>query len=572
MVYRSSRRQAERDSEPEAETLQEFSAETRGMDKPSKLRRQVGLWRTVAILLACLSLALVIAVAVLLTRDESGSCGGGICGDTVENPNYVDLSEPSKPGPFHDLTKHEIAKVLDFIANDPNIRAADPQKANLLSSYMYTMDLFPAKKAEVLKYLDNNGPAPARQARVIMFRGDLPKPVVEEYACGPLPEIKSCSLIKSDKRRNPVEFSLRPVSIMEFDAVFENALSQVDKNLGYILKDVYGGSYTDCPEPIQCFKLYPSPMATGLVGSIEKRRLWVWAEYPLEYYVSHPVDFGVLVVLDGSDPSKFGIDKIWFRGNLYNSMAEFASYYNSTSKDKILHIRPKKLSKDLFSTMNLRGDPQPAKPLRPPTLVEPDGKRYTLKDRKVEYLGWSFNFRMSALTGPALYDIRYKGERIVYEMAMNEIAVFYSADNPLQKTTDFLDSGALIGTHSKSLVPGGDCPETATFVNQTFSGQTLREHVEIPRAFCLFENNNGYPLRRHLSFSQSEGAFYNGMLDSVLTLRSAITVVNYDYIVDFIFHQNGVIESRIMSTGMVSLPGCYCSILIMRETALNPLI
>ncbi|GFS16773.1 amine oxidase [Elysia marginata] len=206
--------------------------------------------------------------------------------------------------------------------------------------------------------------------------------------------------------------------------------------------------------------------------------------------------------------------------------------------------------------MNLRGDPLPAEPLRPPTLVEPDGIRYTLKDRKVDYLGWSFNFRLSSLTGPAIFDVRYKGERIAYEVAMSEIAVIYSADNPLQKTTDFVDSGALIGTHSKSLVPGGDCPESSTFINQSFSGQTLANVVEIPRAFCLFENNNGYPIRRHLSFSKSEGAWYNGMLDSVLTLRSVLTVVNYDYIVDFIFHQNGVFEHRVMSTGYI-FPSFY---------------
>lgn len=84
---------------------------------------------------------------------------------------------------------------------------------------------------------------------------------------------------------------------------------------------------------------------------------------------------------------------------------------------------------------------------------------------------------------------------------------------------------------------------------QTFTGQAVAEPVELVRSFCLFENNNGYPLRRHLSYSQSEGAFYGGMLDSVLVLRSIVTVVNYDYVLDFMFHQNGALETRVMSTG-----------------------
>uniref|UniRef100_A0A2C9KQC4 Amine oxidase n=1 Tax=Biomphalaria glabrata TaxID=6526 RepID=A0A2C9KQC4_BIOGL len=156
---------------------------------------------------------------------------------------------------------------------------------------------------------------------------------------------------------------------------------------------------------------------------------------------------------------------------------------------------------------------------------------------------------MSVLTGPSLWDIRYNGERIAYELSLAEIAVFYSADNEIQRITDFVDSGVLIGSHSKSMVPGGDCPESATFINQSFSGQSVDEPIELSKAICLFENNNGYPLRRHLSYSTSEGGFYGGMLDSVLTFRSIITIVNYDYVFDFIFHQNGVIETRVMSTG-----------------------
>lgn len=90
---------------------------------------------------------------------------------------------------------------------------------------------------------------------------------------------------------------------------------------------------------------------------------------------------------------------------------------------------------------------------------------------------------------------------------------------------------------------------TQLFSYQTFTDQSDDAPLKISRAFCLFENNNGYPLRRHLSYSRSEGAFYGGMMDSALTLRSALTIINYDYIVDFILHQNGVIETRVMSTG-----------------------
>ncbi|KAI8777811.1 amine oxidase [copper-containing] [Biomphalaria glabrata] len=520
------------------------------MDKASRLRRKIGAWRTFAAALVLLSVGLTVVVIVLALRDP-GKSKPSTCGAKSKNKNFIDLSEPDKPGPFHDLTKYEMKRLREFLEKDPNIHIEPAETAMVNQSSLYTLDLYPAKKQDVLRYLDSGGPQPVRQARAMVFRGDLNPPVVEEYVCGPLPNVEECTLLKSDQRRNPVEFSLRPVSLQEFDAVYKIVLKEVDKKIGYILQESYGTSYHSCP-PEECFKIYPSPLATNLVDDINMRRLWIWAEYNVEYYGLHPVDFGVLANLDGSDPRKYSVDKIWYHGQMFDSMDELIVGYNSSKIDKSKLKRPEN-TRDAFSSLNQRQDkPLPKEPLRPPTLVEPDGKRYTVKDRKVDYLGWSFHYRMSVLTGPSLWDIRYNGERIAYELSLAEIAVFYSADNEIQRITDFVDSGVLIGSHSKSMVPGGDCPESATFINQSFSGQSVNEPIELSKAICLFENNNGYPLRRHLSYSTSEGGFYGGMLDSVLTFRSIITIVNYDYVFDFIFHQNGVIETRVMSTGYIS--------------------
>ena len=77
--------------------------------------------------------------------------------------------------------------------------------------------------------------------------------------------------------------------------------------------------------------------------------------------------------------------------------------------------------------------------------VEPDGKRYTINHRHVSYLHWEFDIRLSALTGPQIYDVRFQGDRIAYELGLSEISVYYSGDSPVQRVTDFVDSGVLIG-------------------------------------------------------------------------------------------------------------------------------
>ncbi|XP_059150325.1 putative amine oxidase [copper-containing] [Physella acuta] len=495
-------------------------------------------------------------VTCLLAEDQG--CVSHVCGSTSTNNHVIDLTEPKRPGPFHDLTKTEMIKLREFLEKDPNIRAANTSTATLNSSYIYMADLYLPKKSKVLNFLDNAGKQPGRYARVMVNRGDLDPPVVEEYVCGPLHKIIKCKLMVLRNRRNPVEFSVRPFNQMEMDIIDEFLWRTLDAKIGHILRESYNASVTGCDkDPTDCLTYNPVPMSTGLLDNINQRKIWLFASFDVPFYTLHPVDFGVLCKLEGSDPRNLMVEKIWYAGRIYDTVEELVDGYNAKTIPTVKVVKPKETN-ELFSTLYRRGQPLPKKPQRAPVQVEPDGKRYSLKHRKVEYMGWTFNFRMSALTGPVVYDVRFKGERIAYEIGVAEIAVFYSGKDPLPQITNYVDSGVLLGSHSKSLVPGGDCPEFSTLVNQTFWSQHQDEPGVLDSTFCLFEINNGYPLRRHSSYEKEAGSFYGGMLDSVLTLRSALTLGNYDYIIDFIFHQNGILEFRLMSTGYI-LPAYYAN-------------
>ena len=138
--------------------------------------------------------------------------------------------------------------------------------------------------------------------------------------------------------------------------------------------------------------------------------------------------------------------------------------YNNGSLHKIFQPAPSYSNKSpLFSSSLRRGKPQPPKPLRPPQLVEPDGKRYTVSGHNVEYMKWSFDFRSRSSSGLQLFDIRFDGQRIVYELSLQEAAAFYSGWSPMQMQTDYLDTAWGMGSSKFELVPGVDCPNTATF-------------------------------------------------------------------------------------------------------------
>ncbi len=211
---------------------------------------------------------------------------------------------------------------------------------------------------------------------------------------------------------------------------------------------------------------------------------------------------------------------------------------------------PAPTSKDLkYSSLEMRGaNLQPSLPLREPEQFEPDGKRYTAENNHIEYMGWSFDFRLRTTSGPQLFDIRFNGERIVYELSLQEPASFYGAYSPIQSYSNYLDTTWSIGAYFE-LVKGVDCPKTATFFDVTYFVDSPHPGTH-RNAICVFEHNLAIPLRRHFE-NDFKGSyiFYGGMQGTGLVLRTIATPYNYDYIYDFIFYPNGVIETKVSSTG-----------------------
>ncbi|KAK0059439.1 amine oxidase [copper-containing], partial [Biomphalaria pfeifferi] len=151
-----------------------------------------------------------------------------ICGAENPNGNIIDLTEPVNPGPFHDLTEKEIIKLREFLENDKHIRASKFRKHSISSSYIYMADLYPPLKKHTLNYLNGKGPQPPREARVMMFRGDKYPPVVEEYKCGPLPNLRFCKLLHLPGRKNPVPFAYRPFDDTEIRATIDYILKPLN--------------------------------------------------------------------------------------------------------------------------------------------------------------------------------------------------------------------------------------------------------------------------------------------------------------------------------------------------------
>lgn len=509
----------------------------------TKYRRNVGRWRCATFALLALCVLLTIAIIVLaMVKDKMfkammvPTCSG--------KTNSINLKIPDRPGVFNDLTPKEMKGLQMYLYAQATLNLVEPSDAAVNNSYIFLADLYLPRKSDVLEHLDNNAKQPIRQAKVVIFRGDKAVPDIEEYIVGPLPTPTTHTPLQRH-RNTPIPFSYRPITGPEMKALIDKISKEADDLLSPFLKEKYGATFTDCGDRCLAFRFF-TPMSRVITGQ-DSRKMWIWAHHFVEFYVLNPIDFDVLVRLDNK---AIEVEQIWHGDRSYASFSQLKSEYDRGAI-RTAKIPFPKVDRDYFSTMNLRGTRVPEQSTRNPVQIEPDGKRYSIDGRHVSYMGWDLDFRMSISSGPQLFDIKYRGERIAYELSLQELAVFYSAGKPAQKFANYIDSVGLIGASGRGLIPGADCPKGATLVNAEFMMESSKDPSIAYNAFCIFEFNTGVPLRRHHAYTTFSGHYYEGVEDVVLTLRTIVTIANYDYIFDFTFHQNGAIEVRAISTGYI---------------------
>lgn len=515
-------------------------------DKEGSKNQQftVSKYRKILVVLCVIILVILIAfaVAVILLHQKLFSVQESCNEHCASGDSNIYLDTPKILPPFHDLTRDELMLVRQFLYTDPDLNLVHAKDVLSNRSFIFTMELHVPQKEEILAFLDDGGPAPVREASVVIFRGDKTEPVVQEFIVGPLPEP---TYKRSEKQRS---FLYRPLSIPEFVGAVDSIRAELQNKIGHILKESYGGSLENCGNNCLDFQMM-TPMPSEYTGEPMKRKMWFWLAPVVEFWSLHPLNFIVLMDLTSPDVGKYFIDKVYYGNQLFNSVDDLKTAYEAGSVTETKVTFPT-VNRNLFSSVHRRGTLFPEKPLQPPREFEPTGKRYSINGRHIKYMGWEFDIRMSSASGPQIFDIKYNAKRIVYELSLQEIAVFYSANSPALQFADYLDSLALIGSRARALVSGADCPEHSTFLGTDVVVTYSEEPAHFDRAFCVFEHNTGVPLRRHLSY-HGYNMFYEGMMDIVLTVRTITAITNYDYIIDFIFHQNGALEVKVLSSGYI---------------------
>uniref|UniRef100_A0A8C8S8F4 Amine oxidase n=1 Tax=Pelusios castaneus TaxID=367368 RepID=A0A8C8S8F4_9SAUR len=489
--------------------------------------------KTVVILLV-LALATIFAlVCVLLTRGvKRTSCES-------QSLSSQEAKHSDQSLVFADLTPEEMVQVVSYLQENLGVPLVDASHANPSDNCIYYIDVQLPTKAEVLAFLDRGGRQPQRQALAVVYFGNQPDPNVTEYVVSPLPKPTSCRDITVRKYGGKLPYHRRPVTEKEYKDIEVFVLQELSK-ASNLLREC-------CDYDRTKFAILTTAPRGFQSGDRATWFVLFQDVYGSGYYL-HPVGLEVLVDHKSLDVAQWRISKVFYNGQYYENMEQLDSKFikGHVEDVKVKQVQPE----DTFGSMRPRIAPKTPGPLQ----CEPHGPRYSIQNNHVTFQSWSFAFGMDVNTGPRLFDIRFNGERIVYELSLQEALAVYGSNCPGGMVSRYMDGSFGIGRFAFELVRGVDCPYTATYVDRHYlvESETPKVHKN---SLCIFEQDTSVPLRRHYSNLQS--LYYGGLAKYALVLRAISTIINYDYVWDFIFYQNGAIEVKIHATGYISSSFLY---------------
>ncbi|NWZ17627.1 AOC1 oxidase, partial [Agelaius phoeniceus] len=414
----------------------------------------------------------------------------------------------------------------------------------LAKNSLFLVELLPPKKRSALRFLEHGGARPRREARAVIFFGAQAEPNITELAVGPLPRPSSYRPLPF-KGGRAVPFWARPMTRLEYELLHE-ALVAALAPLEPLLREATGFGFQNCSERCLTFSdIAPRGLGPG------ERRTWLVIQRFVEGFFLHPAGLEVLLDHRDPDPRRWAVLRLWYNGRYFGSVRELAE---SHARGALPLARlPEPPARQLFSSYEPRGRFSSGTPteVHGAKVCEPQGRRYRLRGNRLEYGGWSLAFRLRSSAGLQLFDVRFDGERVAYELSVQEAIAFYGGHSPAAMQTKYMDAGWAMGASSYELARGVDCPETAAFLDAHHL-LDADGPVRFPRALCVFELPTGVPLRRHFD-SDFQGGFhfYAGLEGRALVLRTTSTVYNYDYIWDFLLYPNGVLETKVHATGYI---------------------
>ncbi|TQN65480.1 Copper amine oxidase 1 [Colletotrichum shisoi] len=190
--------------------------------------------------------------------------------------------------------------------------------------------------------------------------------------------------------------------------------------------------------------------------------------------------------------------------------------------------------------------------LKPIDVTQPQGVSFRMAGREIEWQNWRFHIGFNYREGIVLSNITYSDKGtprpIFYRLSLAEMVVPYgNPEHPHQRKQafDLGEYGAGYMTNSLSL--GCDCKGEIHYLDAEFPTRNGDVRT-IKNAICVHEEDSGI-LFKHTDFRDDSVIVTRGRK---LIIQQIFTAANYEYAIQWIFHQDGTIQPEIKLTGILN--------------------
>lgn len=413
-------------------------------------------------------------------------------------------------------------------------------KLTQLSSLL--VEALQPNKSDALAYLDSNCTSPTRYAKVVLDMRASDDPYYQDIMVGPLPinnaTVSWSPLTYPLTKKN--DGKVRNLDADGEDALYSDWIYPISTTVADITLDLWNGTALGLDnDTLDIWGIDPLWQDDGRI--VRWDTFWNYAtdEYDAETLL--PLGLFFKSDVTGRDPSQWKLEGWLYNGIFYETTEEFRTAYWSEG-----FVKNGANVEGDWARTDQQGAVLPMDVLYPPTSVAPAGNRFSVdsQEKYVEWMDFSFYIGFSRDTAISLHDIKYKGERLIYELALNEALAHYAGNDPVQSGTSYLDTYYGFGPYAFELVSGYDCPSYATYLNSSFYvSETVHTHVN---SICLFEYDADYPIQRH-----SNSEYVAVTKNTYFTVRSVSTVGNYDYMFSYTFFRDGSIAVEVRASGYI---------------------
>ncbi|KAK0669179.1 putative copper amine oxidase [Cercophora samala] len=458
------------------------------------------------------------------------------CSETLATE--IKAPKPNVWGPLVDV---EVASVVEWLFAQADLNLTVSEEAGGWDNTIQLVEAMWPNKTDVLSFVDGDGPAPTKYAHVVLNNRATETPHYADIIVGPLP------LDNATAKWEPLEYPYTKQNggkVRNLDAdsdrLYSEWLFKIGASVADITLDLWNGTAMGLEnDTLSIWGIDPLWQDDGEI--IRWDTFWNIPTGDFDDMTLFPLGLYFSSEVSGRDPSKWQL-----RGWLYNSIfyattEEFRAAYWSEGFVK----NGPNVDGDWART-DQNGEVPEMDKAQGPVIVAPAGARFAVdhKEKYVEWMDWSFYVGFNRDTGPGLFDIRYKGERLVYELSLQEALAHYAGNDPMNSGTAYLDSFYGFGPYTFELVKGYDCPAYATYMNTSFYvNEETRTHID---SLCLFEYVADYPMQRHTTSD-----YVSVTKNTYFVIRSIATIGNYDYQQSFSFFMDGSFAVEVRASGYI---------------------